>query len=109
MEFVDLVLEDPAVDGGLRYAETDEAILALSECWRGRLVLRGTGLAMTAGLFPELSVMAGEAGRSVYRYNEDGDGEALAALRACIWAISSSEKPASVREVVQEGGRPESL
>ena len=106
---MELVLEDPVVDGELRYVETDEAILALSACWRGRLVVRGTGLATTTGLLPGLSVITGEAGRSVYRYNKDDDGERLAVLRACIWAISSSEKPASVREVDQEGGRPERL
>lgn len=109
MELVELILEDPAIDGELRYVETEEAILASSACWRGRLVVRGTGLAMTTVLFPGVSGMTGEAGRSVYRYIDDGDGERLAALRACIWAISSSEKPASDREVVQEGGSPERL
>ena len=102
---MDLVLEDLVVVGELRYVERDQ----VSTSWRGRLVVRGTGLAMTTGLFPELSVMVGEAGRSVYRYIEEGDAEGLAALRACIWAISSSENPTSVREVVQEGGSPERL
>jgi len=81
-------------DGDIRY---EEAIEAVSENWL-REVDRGWGFARTDGL-----VVVGVSGRSVYMC-EPGDG--LLARRAWMAAISSSLKPAPMRDVDHDGGRP---
>jgi hypothetical protein len=63
-----------------------------------REVDRGWGFARTDGL-----VVVGVSGRSVYMC-EPGDG--LLARRAWMAAISSSLKPAPMRDVDHDGGRP---
>ena len=77
----------------------------VSENWRGRDVVRGVGRVRTGTPFVcvEEMVVVGECGRSVYRYCEP---EATRARRAWIARISSSEKPASIRDEDHDGGRP---